>query len=516
MRYHSAMKLSREICRRAHETRDARFDGRFFVGVTSTRIYCRPVCPARTPKPENATYWPSAAAAAKAGFRPCLRCRPECAPGAPAALGAKAAALRALRLIEAGALDEAPTGALAARVGMTDRHLRRLFQIHFGAAPLTIAQTRRAMLARSLIEGSNLSMGEIALAAGYRSLSRFNTAMKVAHNRPPTELRRQGGGAANRTVTLSLAARAPLAPTALHGFYAARAIPGVGVVRDGVYHVVTRAAGAPARLSITFTADGVSLEAALSSLDGLAGLVARVRRAFDLDCDPGEAERILRADTVLARVFAATGPVRLMGHLDPFETLIRAILGQQVSLGAGRTLAGRLAARWGERLSPALSVEGLTHAFPQPDALIEAPIEDIGVTRARAHAIRAAAAAAAGASDLLDAPVDPDAWARRLMSLPGIGAWTAHYAMLRAFCEPDAFPAGDLILRRAYGALAGGPAPDARGLTRSAAAWRPLRSYAAQALWTYAHTFPTRSGRRHDAPDPRTPKPARRPAARHL
>jgi AraC family transcriptional regulator of adaptative response / DNA-3-methyladenine glycosylase II len=484
------MKLSREICRRAHETRDGRFDGRFFIGVTSTGVYCRPICPARTPKPENATYWPSAAAAAKAGFRPCRRCRPECAPGAPAALGAKAAALRALRLVEAGALDAAPTSALAARVGMTDRHLRRLFQSHFGAAPLKIAQTRRAMLAKSLIEGSDLSMGEIALAAGYRSLTRFNTAIKAAHHRPPTDLRRQTGAAPSRTITLSFAARPPFAPSALCAFYAARAIPGVGVVRDGVYHVATHAGGAPARLSIAFTAGGVTLEAALSSLNGLAGLIARVRRAVDLDCDPREAARILCADTVLARAFTATGPVRLIGHLDPFETLIRAILGQQVSLGAARTLAGRLAARWGERLSQALSVEGLTHAFPQPDALINAPIEDIGVTRARASAIRAVAAAAAGPSDLLDAPVDPDAWARRLMTLPGVGAWTAQYAMLRGFCEPDAFPAGDLILRRAYGALARGPAPDTRALARTAAAWRPLRGYAAQALWTYAHQFP--------------------------
>lgn len=486
------MSLDPHICRRAHEMRDPRFDGRFFIGVTTTGIYCRPICPARTPKPENVAYWPSAAAAQNAGFRPCLRCRPECAPGAPAGLGTMAAAARALRLIDEGALDEGSVETLAGRVGMSDRHLRRLFQEHFGASPAHVAQTRRALLAKSLIERSTLKMSEISLAAGYRSLTRFNCAIKDAYHRAPTQLRRAAGQTQTGSIRLSFAARPPFDADAMLHFYGARAIPGVGAVRERSYHIATRAGGAPARVALTFAHDGVEVEVALEALAALPALIARVRRALDIDCDPTEIADALANDAVLKRAFAAIGPVRLLGHLDPFETVIRAILGQQVSIAAARTLAGRMCARWGAGLPSGLATNAITHLFPTPDALAQAPVEEIGLTRARAHSVRTMAQAVAQNPALLDPPGDVDGWTTELSALPGIGPWTAHYAALRAFCEPDAFPAGDLIVRRAYAALAKEAMASPKALEARAQAWRPLRGYAAQALWSFAARFPER------------------------
>ncbi|AUX35616.1 MULTISPECIES: AlkA N-terminal domain-containing protein [Sorangium] len=484
------MRLDEEACYRALETRDRRFDGRFFTGVLSTGIYCRPICPARTPKRERCVFFPSAAAAQEAGYRPCLRCRPEASPGTPAWLGTSALVSRALRLIAEGALDDADAPALAARLGVGERHLRRLFLRHVGAPPLAVAQTRRLLFAKKLLDETALSMTEVALSSGFSSVRRFNDAIRATYARTPRELRtaasKRGGGAAGGApdIALRLPFRPPLDWGALAGFLGARAIPGVESAGPGVYRRTVRVAGGHGVVEVR-PAPGEPHLLARLRLPGTEGLIhcaERLRRLFDLGADPDAIAAHLRADPRLAPLVAATPGVRVPGAWDGFELAVRAILGQQVSVRAATQLAGRLVERHGEPLAARGGLpegaEGLRFVFPSPEALAAADLTDLGVPRARAATITALAARVARGEVALDASRGLDETVRALCAVPGIGAWTAHYIAMRALREPDAFPATDLGLRRAPGGVSGAD------LLAMAEAWRPWRAYAAMLLWT--------------------------------
>ncbi|WP_437501193.1 AlkA N-terminal domain-containing protein [Sorangium sp. So ce1099] len=488
------MRLDEDACYRALETRDRRFDGRFFTGVRSTGIYCRPVCPARTPRRERCVFFPSAAAAQEAGYRPCLRCRPEASPGTPAWLGTSAVVSRALRLIAEGALDDADAPALAARLGVGERHLRRLFLRHVGAPPLAVAQTRRLLFAKKLLDETALSMTEVALSSGFSSVRRFNDAIRATYARTPRELRqaaaKRGGGAARPEagapdIALRLPFRPPLDWGALAGFLGARAIPGVESAGPGAYRRTVRAAGGHGVVEVRPVPGEPYLLARLRlpGTDGLIHCAERLRRLFDLGADPDAIAAHLGADPRLAPWVAAMPGVRVPGAWDGFELAVRAILGQQVSVRAATQLAGRLVARHGEPLSlrggllPEDAGGGLCFVFPAPEALAAADLTDLGLPRARAAAISSLAARVASGEVALDASRGLEETVRALAGVPGIGEWTAHYIAMRALREPDAFPATDLGLRRALGGISGA------SLLAMAEAWRPWRAYAAMLLW---------------------------------
>ena len=376
------MFLDPIVCRQAILARDARFDGRFFIGVTSTGVYCRPVCPARPPKAENCRYYPTAAASQAAGYRPCLRCRPETAPGQGAWRGASNTVSRGMTLIDAGALDEAGVDALAARLGVGERQLRRLFLKHLGASPIAVAQTRRVLIAKQLIHETDLPMAEIALAAGFGSVRRFNETLRDLFGRAPTELRRTlGRGAPSEAgITLSLGYRPPFDWPALLGFLALRAIPGVERIEDGVYHRTIEMDGAAGALAVTDQPERNRLRVTIRfpRLTALPRIIARVRQMFDLDADPEAIGLALAQDGRLAPLLAERPGLRVPGAWDGFELAVRAILGQQITVTAATRLAGAIAGRWGEPVE----LDGLTRLFPGAEVLATATIGGMPGSRA--------------------------------------------------------------------------------------------------------------------------------------
>ena len=480
--------LDPAMCERARQTRDPRFDGRFFVAVRTTRIYCRPVCPVRPPKPENVTFVPSAAAAAEAGYRPCLRCRPESAPGTSAWSGTAATVARALRLIQGGALDEESAPALAARLGIGARHLGRLFLAHLGATPGQVAQTRRLQLAKKLLDETDLPVGEIALAAGFGSIRRFNEVLLAAYGRPPQALRKGRPEApAADELRLRLSFRPPFDWAALRRFLADHAAPGVERVADDTFERTIELDGRAGLLAVRPLPDGRHLELALRFPEvapALVRIAARVRRLFDLDADSHTIERDLARDPVLAPSVRARPGLRVPGAWDGFELAVRAILGQGVSVAGACTFAGRLVARYGGTLAAAPHPE-LSRTFPGPEVLARAELETLGVLPARAAAIRELAGRVAADALDLETPRDLGAFVAEISKQGGIAGWTAHYVALRALGDPDAFPASDLGLLGGARQLLG---KEAEGLTparleRRAEAWRPWRGYAAMHLW---------------------------------
>ena len=475
------MDLDPLVCRQAVLARDARFDGRFFTAVKTTGIYCRPICPARPPKPENCRYFPTAAAAQEAGFRPCLRCRPETAPDLGAWRGTSNTVSRALALIDTGVLDDGDVDTLAMRLGVGERHLRRLFQEHLGAAPVSVAQTRRVLLAKQLLHETDLSMTDVALASGFGSLRRFNETFAALFNRPPGALRRIRNGVGGASVTLSLGYRPPFDWDAILAFLVPRSIPGVEIVRDGVYHRTIAVAGGAGWVMVAHDGARNRLRATvrLPRLDALSGVVARLRRMFDLAADPAVIGAALAVDPTLAPLVAARPGLRVPGAWDGFELAVRAILGQQITVTAAIRLAGIITRTWGAALDCDDAPPGLTHLFPTPAALAQATIG--GMPTARALAISHLAAVAADNPDLFDREADLEASVAKLVRLKGIGDWTAQYIAMRALREPDAFPAADIGLMRAMDAGSG--RPSAAALLQSAEAWRPWRAYAAQHLW---------------------------------
>jgi AraC family transcriptional regulator, regulatory protein of adaptative response / DNA-3-methyladenine glycosylase II len=477
--------LDRAALDRARLSRDPRFDGRFFIAVTSTGVYCRPVCPVRSPKKCNVRYYPTAAAAAEAGFRPCLRCRPEAAPGTPAWLGTSAVVRRALRLIQDGALDESSVAALAARLGIGPRHLHRLFLQHVGASPITVAQTRRLHFAKRLLDETELPITEIALAAGFGSVRRFNDTFHRTYGRAPRELRKQGRRAATGDlgdeVVLRLAFRPPYDWAQVRDFLATRAIAGVERVDEHGYartlasdggHTLVRVQALPQENALQLRVRG-AVPADLFHISACA------RRTFDLAADPARILSAFVTDPVMGPLARRRPGLRIPGAWDPFECAVRAILGQQVSVAAAGTLASRVVARAGRLV--ATGVPGLTHLFPSPAELAGADLGGIGLTGARVTTLKSLAAAAADGK--VDFRAAADEVVTSLLPLPGVGEWTAQYVALRALGEPDAFPAADLVLRRM---AADGSPLTARELEARAETWRPWRGYAAVHLWRAA------------------------------
>jgi len=476
------MKLDHDACYRAICARDPRFDGRLFTGVRTTRIYCRPICPARTPRAENVIFFPSAAAAQEAGFRPCLRCRPETAPDLGAWRGASNTVSRALSLIEMGALDHATVDELADRVGVGERQLRRLFARHLGASPVAVAQTRRVLLARQLIQETSLPMTDVALASGFDSLRRFNETFLALYHRPPTALRRAGARtSASGKIALMLRFKPPYDWTAMLAFLSARAIGGVERIEGDCYRRAIALEGEHGVAAIApHGPNALKVVLRLPKLGMLPEIIARLRRLFDLAADPEAVAADLAGDARLAPLVAARPGLRVPGGWDGFELAVRAILGQQVTVAGAARCATKLVERFGEQLRCADPV--LTRVFPTPAALAGADLSGFGLTRARAAALQHLAQTLVDDPDFLSPRHAPEAVMARLRALPGVGEWTAQYFAMRLLREPDAFPAGDLGLRRA---LADGPRrATARDLLARAELWRPWRAYAAQHLWT--------------------------------
>jgi AraC family transcriptional regulator, regulatory protein of adaptative response / DNA-3-methyladenine glycosylase II len=468
-------RLDADACYRAVRSRDRRFEGRFVLAVTSTGIYCRPGCPARTPARRNVRFLPSPAAAEVEGFRACRRCRPDASPDSAAWSGTAATVTRALRLIDEGALDREGVEALGSRLGMSGRHLRRLFLDRLGATPKAVALTRRAHFARKLIEETGLSMAAVASAAGFGSVRRFNGTLRRTFRCAPGELRRRARGPAPG-ITLRLLYHPPLDWDGLLAFLAARAIPGVEEVEGGRYRRTIRAGAAPGFLEVAPSAGAPALLLTVAAPPGpgLDRMVRRVRRLFDLDADPSRIESDLARDPLLKEAVRAHPGVRVPGAWDGFETMIRAILGQQVSVRGATTLSGRLVAALGD---PIPSPDGsLTHLFPTPAAVARADLSRLGIPGARRRCLVEVARSAGSGSLPLDGAASLEDAVARLTALPGIGPWTAQYVAMRALGEPDAFPAGDLVLRRETGL-------GEEALERRAEAWKPWRAYAAMLLW---------------------------------
>ncbi len=480
--------MSHEVYERARLARDVRFDGQFYIGVRTTGIYCRPICPANAPKTENVRFFPTAAAAGEAGYRPCLRCRPETAPGSPAWHGTSTTVKRGLRLIECGALDDGNVEAMAERLGITSRHLRRLFTQHLGASPLAVAHTQRLHFAKRLIDESRLSMQQIASAAGYGSVRRFNDAFQKAYGRSPRELRRDRDDneaeARVPTLTLRLPYRRPLDWASLLRFFAQRATAGVESVTQTTYRRTVALTGRHGLLEVRpDTRDGyLSLTLHGVTTAGLFEAVQRARDLFDLDAPVGDIAQALSGDSLLAEQLHRLPGPRVPGAWDGFELAVRAILGQQVSVAAASTLCSRIAARYGEPLDLAtVNCDGdLSVVFPTPERLARARFNGVGLVGQRAATIRALACAVADRHIDFDFTQDPQSFHEKLTSIKGIGDWTAQYVAMRVLKNPDAFPAADLGLRKAIG---DGVPASAQTLNSRAEAWRPWRAYAAMLLW---------------------------------
>lgn len=450
--------MDADACYRAARARDARFDGLFFTAVRTTRIFCRPVCPARTPLRKNVEYFFNAAAAQAAGYRPCLRCRPEVSPDQPVWSGTCSTVNRALRLIDEGALDTGSTAELAERLGLTDRHLRRLFLEHVGAPPVSVAQTRRTLFAKKLITETNLPFAEIAFASGFSSLRRFNEALRNTYRRNPRELRRftPPEGQAHAVIELKLHYRPPFDWSGFLGFVGPRAIPGLEEVSDDGYR----------RNGVQITHDPANhrLNAHIEpeNAKSLRRISDQIRAFFDLRANTTEITAHLGKSEPLKRIVKRHPGLRVPGCWDGFELAVRAMLGQQVTVKGASTLAGRLVERFGP---------------PRAEVIAEANLAAIGLPKARAESIRGFARAVCDGSVHFDASASSQEMIGRMCELPGIGPWTANYIAMRALGDPDAFPAQDLGLMKAT------RVSSPRRLGEIAEAWRPWRSYAAMHLW---------------------------------
>ncbi len=509
-------ELDPPACYRALQTRDPRFDGRLFVGVTSTGIYCRPVCPVTPPRFENCRFFASAAAAQEAGFRPCLRCRPETAPDGPGWRGSSSTVTRGLALIAEGGLDGDDVGVdtLAERLGMGARQLRRLFQRHLGASPVAVAQTRRVLFAKRLLHETRLPMTEVAQAAGFGSLRRFNETFQQLFSRPPSALRRKGvsslreGSVGEQGVTVWLRYRPPYDWTAMLAHLRARALDGVEEVGDTSYRRVIRLDGAMGAVEVADRPERRSLAVTIRfpSVRALPAIIGRVRHLFDLGADVGAIGAHLARDPLLAPLLAARPGLRVPGGWDGFEVAARTLLCQQISLRAGAHLAVELARICGQRVSKntlgvgagvtvgvADPTSALDLAFPTAGEVLSANLGLLKMPRSRQAALRALAQAAVEDARLFQPLSTVDETAARLCAVPGVGDWTAHTIALRAAREPDAFPAGDAGLLRSAARRAG-RRMDRTELTRRAVRWRPWRGYAAQHLWAADAAAATTTG----------------------
>ncbi len=462
-------------CYRAVVSRDKRFDGVFYTGVLTTGIFCRPSCPAVTPRRRNVRFYATAAAALAAGFRACKRCRPDTTPGSPEWDVRADVAGRAMRLINDGYVERAGIPGLAARLGYSERQLGRVLTAAYGAGPLALARARRAQTARILVETTAMPLADVAFAAGFASVRQFNDTMRATYGVAPSVLRdKRRPAAPGADLEVRLAAREPFDGAALLDFLAARAVPGVEEVAGGTYRRTLRLPGGPGVVALTPAPGHVRCALRLTDLADLPVAVERCRRLLDLDADPAAVADALSDDPVVGPLVAKRPGLRVPGHVDGAELAVRAVLGQQVSVAGARTLAGRLVAAYGAPL-PAPD-GGLTHLFPSPDTLAAADPADLPVPRARARALVALCRAIADGDVVLDRGADRTTTRDALLALPGIGPWTASYVAMRALGDPDAFLPTDLGVKHALAAL---------GADASAAeSWRPWRSYALLHLWT--------------------------------
>jgi AraC family transcriptional regulator, regulatory protein of adaptative response / DNA-3-methyladenine glycosylase II len=474
---------------RARLARDARFDGLFFIAVRSTKIYCRPICPAPTPKAENVTYFATAFAAHAAGFRPCLRCRPELAPGgAWQRLGASLVD-RALSMISDGALEHSGVEPLARRLGISSRQLQRLFLAHVGTTPKIVHTHQRMLLAKQLLTETALAITDVALASGFRSIRQFNAAFLLHCAKAPSMLRKNqralGVGNLEQTkidaqvLRLRLGYRPPLDFAAMLQFLHKRAIPGIETITpDGYERFVGGVSGAcRIRVSAAKLRAELVLEIWNASAPEIPAIVRRTRRLFDLDADLVAVHAVLRESPVLAQSIDRRPGLRVPGCWDGFELAVRAVLGQQISVAGATTLARRLVQQFGPQNGP---------AFVQPAQLCEANLEQIGLPKARANTLRALARAVCAHQIDFASGQSLEDFVRKFTIIPGIGAWTAHYVAMRALAHPDAFPAGDLVLQNRLGTqnTSGPPKRLSEKATEAySQAWRPWRAYAVLHLW---------------------------------
>ncbi len=471
------MALNLRVCSRARLARDARFDGKFFIGVLSTRIYCRPICRARVSRESNVRYFPTAAAAAEAGFRPCLRCRPECSPGTPARAGTRNTVSRALQLINESGLENGVEG-LAERLGVTSRHLRRLFVHHLGATPSAVAQTRRLNFAKKLIDQTRLRMGEVALVSGFGSVRRFNATIRKVYHRTPTQIRRL----VRRTVEqpqnsylFHLDFRPPYNWKGVLEFLGAHSIPGVEVVEADRYSrtILERDGHGCFEVSLDAPKNSLTLQIQLSDPRSLFFVTERIRAMFDLDADWEVIARTLKTDDRLAAALTVEAGLRVPGCWNGFELTAYAILAQE-GVKVATDLVGRIARHLGQPFS---GLKELTHVFPGPEVLADTKLARIGLPKASAETIRRLARAICDQQIRFDGIVDTEDFRKRLCEVPGVEPETAEYVAMRALRDPDAFPTGNLVLRESI------KRHEIKELEGRSQSWRPWRAYAAVLLW---------------------------------
>ena len=473
------MHLDTDACLRAIRAKDARFDGRFFTGVLTTGIYCRPSCPARTPADANVEFYPTAAAAQQAGFRSCKRCLPGATPGSPEWDIRSDVVARAMRLINDGVVDRAGVSGLANQLGYSPRQVQRLLAEATGAGPVALAKARRAQTARTLLDATDLSLTDIAFAAGFASVRSFNATMQEVYAATPSELRRSrrhssapDGGLT--TIDLTLAVRQPFCPCNVFGHLIATAIDGVETFSDGTYHRVMTLPNGFAVVSLTPADHGVAARVRLSRVADLPTVVARVRRLLDLDADPLAIDDQLGDDPALAPLVAAHPGRRIPRCVDGEELTVRILLGQQVSTAAARTLGARVVAHAGKPVDT--GIDGLTHVFPTSAAVAELPDEVLAMPTSRRDTIRSVALAMANGDVDVSVGADRDKTRASLLGMKGVGPWTVEMVAMRGLGDPDAFPTTDLGLIRAGTELG-------VDLADRSPAWRPWRSYATQYLW---------------------------------
>jgi AraC family transcriptional regulator of adaptative response / DNA-3-methyladenine glycosylase II len=482
------LPLDHDACYAAMQSHDARFDGRFFCGVSSTGIYCRPVCRVKGPKKENCTFFPSAAAAEAAGFRPCLRCRPELAPGLAPADAVTRLARNAVRRMEEDGLSDTTISELGSALGISDRHLRRVFASEYGVSPVQYLQTRRLLLAKSLLADTRLSITEVAMTAGFGSIRRFNDLFSRRYRLAPSRLRHleEAPDSDGDTITLFLGYRPPYAWSEMLSFLADRALPGVECATADAYRrTVSLRKGDKALdgwISVSHAPkrNALSVTVSASLLPVLPQLLGRVRQLFDLDCDPLAVQETLATLKTISPLLPVPG-MRLPGSFDPFESCTRAILGQQVTVKAARTLAARVARALGDQV--ATPYADLTSTFPLPERILslEPPVEDrlgpLGITGARSRSIQALAKALVEGEIILTSPADPQMEMAKLLKLPGFGEWTVQYVAMRVLGWPDILLSGDYGVKKALSVL---PREEALKLAEG---WSPWRSYATVSLW---------------------------------
>jgi AraC family transcriptional regulator of adaptative response / DNA-3-methyladenine glycosylase II len=472
-------------CYRAVLGKDARFDGVFFTGVRTTGIYCRPSCPAMTPRRTNVAFYRTAAAAQRAGFRACRRCRPDTTPGSPQWDVHADLAGRAMRMIADGVVDREGVGGLAARTGYTPRHLGRVLSDQLGAGPLALARAQRAHTARILIETTDVRFVDIAFAAGFSSVRQFNDTVRQVYGAPPSALRASGRGRQHRgspagTIAVSLALRQPFDAVSLLSFLQVRSVTGVEECDEQTYARTMRLPHGPARVRLTPGADRVACELDLSDLRDLSAAVERCRRLLDLDADPVVIDTQLAADDLLGPHLSKHPGLRVPGHVDGFELAVRAVVGQQVSVAAARGTAARLVTSYGE---PVEATGGLTHLFPTADAIAAADPEDLPMPRSRGRALCALASAVVRGDLVLDRGADRAEVRQALVALPGVGPWTAGYIAMRALGDPDVFLSGDAGVRHGLTRLG---ATGAFEQDAASTRWSPWRSYALMHIWKIA------------------------------